>query len=405
MSNRHRLAFALSLVVLAGIAAGPAQAAPRIDNPAQAPGGVEIVQPTELFRVGGDDDEVFFGSVGSIHADADGNLYVLDSQLSEVQVYSPTGEHLRTLGGEGDGPGEMRNPSDMFLDSDGNVCVLQGFPGKVVKIAPDGTPAGLVPYSVDGSPGQFHALISGQGYPGGMLLCGIRMVFSGPGQSDNIYFLDRCDAAGLRAVNLAEKTTQVNFANLVMDEGATDFPLFRNAVAKDGSIAVAIPRNGYEITVFEADGSVRHVIHRDYEPVVRTAEDSERQRDIQKAIGKNFPAPPKEIRIEETEPDIGRLFALDDGTLWVTTSRGEREHPAGSWLVLDVFDRDGKFIRQVALAGNHDARRDDLRLLPDGRLLVVVGSLDAWLNQMGTASEAAGAEADPLEIICYRITD
>lgn len=401
----RKLALALSLVLTLCAAVTGVLAHPVVENPAVPAGGVQRVEPEELFRVGGEDDEIFFGNVGSVRTDGDGNLYLLDSQLSEVHIYSPSGDHLRTIGGEGDGPGEMRNPSDMFLDDAGNVCVLQGFPGKVVRVAPDGTPAGQVSHSLDGSPGQFNALISGQTYPGGMLLCGIRMVFSGAGQSDNIYFLDRCDDTGLRVVNFHEKTNRINFANLVMDEAASDFPLFRSAVLPDGAVAVAIARNGYEITVFEPDGAIRHVIHREYEPLQRTAEDKARQTRVQKAIGANFPSPPQSIEIEETEPDIGRIFAMDDGTLWVSTSRGDRQPPEGCWTVLDVFDSGGRFIRQVALVGPHDSSRDGLLLLPDGRAVVIVGSLDAWLNQMGAVADEAAEEADPLEVICYRIND
>lgn len=405
MPTNRKPALALAMAFISCLLAAAAPAQPVVANPAAPSGGIQRVEPVELFRIGGEDDEVFFGNVSSVRTDGAGDLYVLDSQLSEVHVYSPAGEHLRTLGGEGDGPGEMRNPSDMFLDDAGHVCVLQGFPGKVVQVAADGTPVGSVSHSLDGTPGQFNALISGQNYPGGMLLCGIRMVFGGGGQSDNIYFLDRCDETGKRVVNFYEKTTRIDFTHLVMDEGASDFPLFRSAVLPDGSVAVAIPRNGYEITVFEPDGAVRRVIRRDYEPLQRTAEDKERQRRVQQAIGANFPAPLQGIEIEETEPDIGRLFPMNDGTLWVTTSRGEREAPEGCWTVLDVFDAGGQFVRQVALAGSHDASRDSLLLLPDGRAVVIVGSLDAWLNQMGAVPGEDEAEADPLEIICYRISE
>ncbi len=52
----------------------------------------EIAELTELWRAGGEDDEIFFGSVAAIRSDPDGNILILDGQLSEVHVYTPDGE-------------------------------------------------------------------------------------------------------------------------------------------------------------------------------------------------------------------------------------------------------------------------------------------------------------------------
>lgn len=50
-----------------------------------------------------------FGSVRSVVADGDGNLYVADGQAREIRVFAPDGRHLRSFGREGAGPGEFRN--------------------------------------------------------------------------------------------------------------------------------------------------------------------------------------------------------------------------------------------------------------------------------------------------------
>ena len=48
--------------------------------------------------------------VTSVQQDPAGNTYVMDAQLSQVHLYDRQGRHLRTLFGEGDGPGEVRGP-------------------------------------------------------------------------------------------------------------------------------------------------------------------------------------------------------------------------------------------------------------------------------------------------------
>ena len=47
-----------------------------------------------------------------------------------------------------------------------------------------------------------------------------------------------------------------------------------------------------------------------------------------------------------------------------------------------------------------DPDRDGLYLLSDGRVVIVVGGLDAWLSQQGI--EGTSDDAPVLEIICYK---
>ncbi len=95
----------------------------------------------ELWRRGGEDDEeVFFGTIAECLNDSDGNIYLLDGQLSEIHVFDPDGELLRTIGRQGEGPGEFQNGADMFWAPNGQIGVVQAWPGKIVMITPDGDP-------------------------------------------------------------------------------------------------------------------------------------------------------------------------------------------------------------------------------------------------------------------------
>jgi len=72
--------------------------------------------------------------------------------LSQISVFSPDGEFLRTIGREGEGPGEFRRGSELFVTPDNKVGVAQMMPGKIVMLSPDGKPAGdfPVPAAPDG---------------------------------------------------------------------------------------------------------------------------------------------------------------------------------------------------------------------------------------------------------------
>ena len=58
----------------------------------------------------------------------DGNLAVLNSGASELRFYSPDGEHVKTVGREGEGPGEFRTPEWLAVVVD-TLMVYDPFQG------------------------------------------------------------------------------------------------------------------------------------------------------------------------------------------------------------------------------------------------------------------------------------
>ena len=171
---------------------------PHVRNPSEPPGGSQTITVEELWRVGGEDDEVFFGVVAQVLADDQGNLYVMDSQLSEVHVFSAEGEHLRVLSREGDGPGEIRRPADMFFLPDGTLAMVQSFPGKIIKIDLAGNPAGTIELSgTDPSQGRFGVLNNGICQGNTIVLVGFHMAWdASQGIMNQNLFLSRCDETG-----------------------------------------------------------------------------------------------------------------------------------------------------------------------------------------------------------------
>ena len=85
-------------------------------SPDEPRDGKVTVELEELWRVGGDteSDEEFFGVIGSVITDEEGNAYLLDRQLAEIKVFSAEGDYIRTIGREGEGPAEFRMPSQIL---------------------------------------------------------------------------------------------------------------------------------------------------------------------------------------------------------------------------------------------------------------------------------------------------
>ncbi len=96
----------------------------------------------ERLRLGGDDEGpgAFYSLSRSLIAtDAAGRIHVLDGGAHRVVVFDGEGRHLRTLGREGDGPGELAMASG--VDVDGGVVGVWDY-GKtgIVRFGPDGEP-------------------------------------------------------------------------------------------------------------------------------------------------------------------------------------------------------------------------------------------------------------------------
>ncbi|MBD3336658.1 MAG: hypothetical protein GF355_14190 [Candidatus Eisenbacteria bacterium] len=372
----------------------------HIYNSDQPRGGAEKIELKEQWRGGGEDDEIFFGSVAEVLRDEEGNIYLLDSQLSEVKVYSPGGELLKTLSREGEGPGEIRNPSDAFFTPEGMVGMIQAFPGKVVMVDRDGNPAGS--YTVgsgDPSQGRFSVLVTGTSAGDATVFAGIHMSFGQQGTSNQTFFLSRCDGEGRELQRYTSKEYEIDYNDFSLDELGMDFAWMRHTAGPDGVVYVAPKRNAYEIEVYDSEGNLLRVIHREYASLERDADLKKTAQQTMEAVGRNYPNPPQTVTIEETEPDIAGLTLLADGRLWVQTSRGTYEPPEDVLAVYDVFDSDGHFEKQVHLVAPGDASRDAVSVLDGGRVIVMSNALDAYLSQQGV--ESGGEEAGVLEVICY----
>ena len=401
LSRQSALVICVSLILtIAGFASGQE----IINNPSNAPGGIKTLTVDEQWRVGGEDEDFFFGTIGRIHQDKSGKIYILDGQLCQVHVLSGDGELLSTLGGEGDGPGEFRAPNDFYVSPDGTVNVLMGFPGKIVKVAPDGTPAGTTHFTVDGAKSQFGLLIRGMETEKGLYLGGISMEFGAGGQSKQTYFLSNCDKEGAQQNVLATKLHVINYADFRMTESDMDFVWGRINPGPNGQLYMAEDRNKYSIAVMDPDGTVTRIVNREFKAAPRTDRQKKIAEQIIDAIAGYHPAPLKGKEIENTEPAIAGFTVMNDGRLWVQASVSDSALPAGTWNMFDVFGPDGKLEKQVAVTGEYNRNRDSAYLLPDGRLIVVTSALDAFLNQMGATGDGeADEETALLEVICYKL--
>jgi hypothetical protein len=359
------------------------------------------VTPDRLWEIGGDSEEEgeFFGVINRVLVDDEGNVFLLDNQLNEVKVFSADGEYLRTLGREGEGPGEFRQPVDMVFLSDGTLGVMQLAPGRVVKLTMDGDPAGEhpLPAQEGGSP---LIIIGGSRMGDNLLLMGNENKM-GEGKIDIIRYAALVGPDGTELMRLLESPRTIEFANAVLSE--QDWSTFdrRWQVASDGTFYACPEFADYEVDIWSADGTKEMVITRDYTHWDRPQSEKDRVKGIFEAFTRQIPN--AQIKVSDYDQDIANIYPRSDGTLWVLTSRGLRERPDGVLGIFDVFDADGRYVRQVTVKGKGDPLQDGYFFEGD-RLFVVTGFLDAAMAAQGggTATDE-DMEPEPMSVICYRL--
>ena len=82
-------------------------------------------------------EEAFYRPRG-LGIDGDDALYVADTGLNRVVKLAVTGELLGIFGTQGPGPGQLDQPSDVAVDSQGNVYVVDTLNRRIQKLDPTG---------------------------------------------------------------------------------------------------------------------------------------------------------------------------------------------------------------------------------------------------------------------------
>lgn len=369
---------------------------PRIiddDGPAR---GAQQLGLSELWRVGGEDEDVVFGRITDLKLGADGNLYVLDNQLCHVVVISAAGEHLRDISREGDGPGELRQPMGLVFLPDGSLGVGMGFPGKLVMLGVDGTPRGTH-YPV-GAPadGNVAVMISLHCVDGVLAASGGHLVMTPGVESHANRFLSVSDATMGEFHHILETTTPFDPTGYRFVE-ADSYYIDRSwALGPDGRIYAPMKRDAYEISEFDTTGKLVRVFGRQSKPRKRTEAEKGR---VSPLIDPGKPEH-TDWTISDHDDCVSRVMVNpDDDAIWVLTPHGHEDQPDGILETWDVFAPDGEYLRAVSIPLGHEMHEGSCYLVGQGRMVVVRGTGSSF-----RASDDDGrTEIEPLQVICYKM--
>lgn len=371
----------------------------HVMNPATPVDPPVEIRPAELWRIGGmeDEEDVFFGVIQTIVTDAGGTVYLLDRQLHQVMVYSGDGQFLRTIGREGEGPGEFRNPGDLIILPDGRVGVIQQQPGKIVLLTPEGEPADNFPFPEpdDGGTQMFFGCAATDR----QVIAGVNQFAQRDDGFAVIFQLVGSDMDGNKVATYYENERKHDMAKFEFDEKDLGGPSTLWEVGTDGRVYANMWFDDYRINVWQPDGKIDRVIEREFEPRRRSNEEMEKARNNFRIVINGREA--KNI-VSETDRTVQRFYPQEDGTLWVLSSRGALDAPEGTMGVFDVFDASGRFMHQVTIKGDGSIERDGY-FFAGGRLFVVTDLVSARRAMFGgnEDSEAEEEEPEPMTVVCY----
>lgn len=301
---------------------------------------------TEAWSVGSND--LLIGEVREILVDHDGTVYFLDAQLQSIQVIAPDGTWLRSLGREGEGPGEFRAPMDLFFLPDGRLGVLQSQPPKIALLDKEGN--ALDDHPLAASTTGYRILMTGDAFDGGLALVNMQFRPQDDGNLGTAMVLTTIDTRGELIAELLEHVGGVDYAAMSADEEDLDNFMAYWTMTSDGRIVAITTFDRYRLEVFETDGTLAHTIERPCTPRERTESEKEAVSDRYNMVVNGREV---EILPKQNARVLTGVFARPAGHLWVRVDSGPVAEGAERHEIhFDEFDARGSYVGATVVEGS-----------------------------------------------------
>ncbi len=115
------------------------------------PVSVQDIHLSEIFRVGTQErDDVLFGEISDMDVNSKGEIFVVDSRIKSVYMFTEEGSKIRDIGRSGMGPGEFSGPVSVHVAKGDSLYVFDRIVNRVSVFDPE-TIVVLRTFSVPGS--------------------------------------------------------------------------------------------------------------------------------------------------------------------------------------------------------------------------------------------------------------
>jgi hypothetical protein len=286
-----------------------------------------------------------FGRVLDFELDPLNRIWVFEGQAQELRVFDSTGRHVRTIGREGEGPGEFNQVIGMEWGPDGHMWLVDPANNRITKVDTAGVLVESVP-TIGG--------ITVMPWPGGFDRDGHFYTYGiDPEMEDDFGLLmirHDADLQPLDSVPIPEFPGERQFLELKAEDRHLITPLpFASGIEwrlrHDGGYWGALDG---EYRLFElawTSGDTLRTITRDWDPLPVTEQDLDQAMEGM-AWFTEMGGKLDRSQIPSTKPAFDSFFVDPLDRVWVrrTTAGPETEN-----RILDVFDREGRFLGTVEL--------------------------------------------------------
>jgi hypothetical protein len=296
-----------------------------------------------------------FGAIRSVAVLADGRIAVADGQAEEVRLFARDGQHLRTFGGPGAGPGELDGMQGVHTDHEGMLRVAEQANSRLSVFHPDSGyvasyPLHLFSFSFRGpwnavidSAGRTLVASSGQYGEGAWNM--LRVYDPEMNQLDSIPYHEytnegEADVPGAWRIDIGNSAytwAPVPFYSRPFQVVA---PTAQFWSSREGMAELEVA-----LWAAPADTSLVLISRRRSDPVTSAERDSAMAQ-LRENLMRRVPSLRglDASQVPATKPPLYGLTLDDHGRLWVRLTE-----PTADTTVYDVFGRDGRHAETVQL--------------------------------------------------------
>ena len=345
-------------------------------------GGEWSLSPEPVLEIGdleGEDPYLFQRIWGACRL-SDGRIAVMDSPAAELRVFSPIGEHLRTFGRKGEGPGEFNSPVLMGVLPGDTLVVVDRRLRRISQFHPE---AGFLQDAAAGPEIPGFLLTDGMFSDGTVL---IHRTVSNDDLINGYHRLKlryrRVGVDGSLAVEFGEFVGD-ELVQATQSDGKAVITAIGNApFGKEAVVAVGQQhffygsQDSYEIQGWNRDGGLERIIRRraEFLPVTddqvadRLAEELEHLNDDGNDLSQQYRRQFEATPIPDFHPAHGEIYADLLGYLWTEETRPSDQEPR----MVSVFDPEGRLVAALPL--------------PDGLRVMEIGAdyvLGSYSDELG----------------------
>jgi hypothetical protein len=303
-----------------------------VKNPKEPLYKTPVLELTEDLSIGGPEAEGEYSldQIRQVVVDDAGTMYVLDDRACQIKAFDAGGKFLRTIGRQGQGPGELEFPTTLSLiQAKGELAVHQ-------------QTRGLIFYKTDGTflrQVSLKGLISGRGRvdsQGRVYVLEVVMDETG-----SRYATKKLGPDGSLLATISETPAPAGKGGPGSRRIRPFLPVAYFLIDRDDRFVYGYPEV-YDIQFYDPGATkvIRRIL-REHDPVAVTAED---KAELMKQVP---PGMKVEIDFPEDRPAFTRFFLSDLGHLFVETY----EKAEGKKIIHDIFDAEGRLIGRVPLKG------------------------------------------------------